>query len=85
VAKATHRNSVLTELDRFLAKAELEGADAVRAALARRLAEELDNVPPYALPRLASALVRLLETMGTPATGDAGRAAARLVRQVARG
>jgi hypothetical protein len=84
MSRAKPRNLVLEELERFLDRSELEGVDAVRAALARRLAEDLDSVPPYALPRLAAALGRLLELLDEPAAEDASKVARRLVRQVVR-
>ena len=82
MGKAVKTNAVVAELDRYLAEADLTGADAVRAALARKLAVAIDETPAYALPRLAAALTRLLDGLGGPSNEDAGRAAARLVRQV---
>jgi hypothetical protein len=80
--KAAKSNDVLAELDRFLASSDLRGINGVRGALARRLAEEIDSVPPYALPRLASALVQLLGSLGDASSEDAARQAMRVVRQV---
>ena len=56
---------------------ELEGADEVRALVVRRLAAELDaGPPPYVVPRLALALVEVVEQIEGTSLRD-GRAEVR--------
>ena len=76
--KREHEN-VTEALERFLDGRELHGADAVRAAAARRLAEALEDAPPYAAPKIAVALESILAELAPAIEADqaqdvAGRA-----------
>jgi hypothetical protein len=78
---------VLPAVELYLAAVERAGADAVRAAAARRLAAALDSpeTPAYAVPRLVSGLRALLADLDGGASGapapvvDATAAARRLL------
>lgn len=68
--------SIAVVLDEWLDDQDIPARLAVRVALARRLARELDGpVPTYALPRVAASLLAALEPLeaeGMPPAGDGG-------------
>jgi hypothetical protein len=66
-------------LDVYLAELQPTGAAAVRAAVARRLAEALEAAPSYAAARLADALETQLHALA----GDTALVDARVNRSLA--
>jgi hypothetical protein len=67
-------NTALSVLETWLEESPLEGADAVRAAVARRLASALESAPDYAVARIAAVLSEIVGAIQTPDQVDAERA-----------
>ena len=61
--KGENAETAVEILDAWLAEARLIGADAVRAAAARRLARALDTAPDYSLARIAGTLGALVDAI----------------------
>ena len=74
--------SVSESIDLDLDENRWAGVDLVRVALARRLAGAIDEVPSYAVPRLAGALRTLLDELDASERRNAAPNVEQMLRAV---
>jgi hypothetical protein len=73
--KPAARKTASTVLEDWLTDVKPEGADEVRAAVARRLAEALETAPEYSLARIAAALHEIVSAIEGISDEDEARRA----------